>query len=211
MRIVDADEETVGRLVESGIMRQMSSFESCKFFVLEEDGGRIIGACGLGGLFNVPSLQIVDGYQGRGIGKKLLAELIAEAGRRGYSFIAGSRNPENARAIKLHDFFGFCPVFRIRYAPDITRDVIILVLKPRGRLVSAFLRTFNNLAGTAVLALALKTSKPLLVRVMTLQPDELPDPSVSCMLRNFRRLPLRDGAPGRPRPKSPRRAPGSGR
>ena len=188
VRTADTDGEIIGRLRESGLSVQMKSLEHCKFLVVEEDGGRIIGACGVGGLFNVPSLQIADSHQGKGIGKTLLGEMLKEANRRGYSFISGSRNPENARAIRLHDFFGFRPIFRVRYARDTTRDVIILVMRPRGRLVSAFFRLFNNVAGTAVLALVLKAAKPLATRVLTLEPGEFPDPSLSSMIGDFRRL-----------------------
>ena len=188
VRTADVDGAIIGRLRESGLSKQMKSLEHCKFLVVEEDGGEMIGACGVGGLLNVPSLQIADRHQGKGMGKRLLGEMLKEADRRGYSFISGSRNPENAPAIRLHDFFGFRPIFRIRYAPDITRDVIILVMQQRGRLVSAFFRLFNNLAGMAVLALVLKAAKPLATGVLTLEPGEFPDPSVSCMLRNFCRL-----------------------
>lgn len=188
VRTADTDAEIIDRMRESGISKQMGSLESCKFLVLEEDGEEIIGACGVGGLFNVPSLQIADRCQGKGVGKRLLGEMLKEADKRGYSFISGSRNPENGRAIRLHDFFGFRPIFRIRYTPDMTRDVIILVMRPKGRLVSAFFRLFNNLAGMAVLAIVLKVTKPLFTKVLTYPPDEFPDPSISSMLRNFRKL-----------------------
>lgn len=190
MRTTDTSPATIRRLRESGLSKQMTSLESCKFLVIEEDGGQIVGAGGVGGLFNVPSLQIADEYQGKGIGKKLLQETLKEARRRKYSFIAGSRNPENARAIKLHDFFGFRPVFRVHYSDDLTRDVIILVLKPKGRIVSAFLGVFNSLAGTIALSIALKIAKPLFKSVLTYSPEEFPDPSIKSMIKNFRKLPI---------------------
>lgn len=188
MRTTNTDGEIVGKLRESGISRQMKSLESCKFLVVEEADGRIVGACGVGGLLNVPSLQIADGYQGKGIGKKLLGETLDEARRRGYSFISGSRNPENARAIKLHDFFGFYPVFRVHYTDHITRDIIILVLRPRGRFASAFFGMFNSLAGTIVLSLVLKVAKPLFTSVLTYPPEEFPVASVASMIKNFHKL-----------------------
>ena len=189
MRTTDTSPAIIDRLRESGLSKQMTSLESCKFLVIEEDGGRIVGAGGVGGLFNVPSLQIADEYQGKGIGKKLLQETLREARRRKYSFIAGSRDPENTRAIKLHDFFGFHPIFRIHYADGITRDIIILVLKPKGRIVSAFLGVFNSLAGTIALSIALKIAKPLSKSVLTLAPEELPTPSIKSMIKNFCKLP----------------------
>ena len=186
---MDAGPAIIRRLRESGLSKQMTSLESCKFLVVEEDGGKIVGAGGVGGLFNVPSLQIADEYQGKGIGKKLLQETLKEARRRKYSFIAGSRDPENSRAIRLHDFFGFRPIFRLHYADGITRDVIILVLGPKGRLVSAFLGAFNTLAGTIALSVALKVAKPLFKGAFTLSPEEYPDPSIKNMIKNFCKLP----------------------
>lgn len=188
MRTVSANAEVVRRLRESGLSGRMRSLESCRFLVIEEDGGRMVGACGVGGLFNVASLQIAEGCRGRGMGKKILREAVAEAGRRGCSFITGSRDPENAAAIRLHDLFGFRPVFRVRYARGMTRDVIVLVLRPRGRLAAAFLGLFDSLAGTAALAVALKIAKPLFRRALTLQPGDFPDQSVSSMIGGFSKL-----------------------
>jgi len=188
MRIIDINENIIQELKKSGLYEEMQSLGACDFLVIEEQDGKIIGAGGVGGLFNVPSLQIAGGFQGKGLGKILLGATLDEARRRGYSFISGSRNPENHRAIKLHDLYGFYPIFRIHYSPSIVRDVIILILRPKGKIVSRFLGIFNNIIGMSVLALVLKFTKPFFRGVLTLSPEEFPDPSVTYMIKNFEKL-----------------------
>ena len=189
MRVVDTDESIIQGLRRTGLSKEMGSLESCSFLVLEEDNGKIVGAGGVGGLFNVPSLQIDKEYQGKGIGKILLSATLEEAKRRGYSFISGSRNPENVRAIKLHDFHGFQPVFRIHYSQGMVRDIIILVLRPRGKIVAKFLSLFNNLIVTIILACVLRIAKPLFRKVLTYPPEDFPDPDIKHIISNFEKLP----------------------
>lgn len=188
MRIVNTDNKIIEELRKSGLSYEMKSLEACKFLAIEEQEGKIVGAGGVGGIFNVPSLQISNEMQGKGVGKILLGATIEEAKKRGYSFISGSRNPENHRAIKLHDFYGFYPIFRIHYSPDMTRDIIILILRPRGRIVARFFSIFNNLFGTIALALALKIAKRLFKIFLTYPPEEFPDPSVIHIINNFEKL-----------------------
>jgi len=189
MKIVNINKNIIEQLRKSGLSQKMKSLESCDFLVIEEKEGKIVGAGGVGGLFNVPSLQIDDQYQGKGIGKILLGATLEEAKKRGYSFISGSRNPENIMAIKLHDFYGFYPIFRAHYTPNMVRDIIILILKPKGKLAAKFFSLFNNIIGTITLALVLKVTKPLFRRVLTYPPKEFPNVSVICMIKNFEKLP----------------------
>lgn len=191
MRITEVNEEIVRNLRDSGLSQEMGSLEFCDFLVIEEMDGTIIGAGGLGGLFNVPSLQISKEFQGKGIGKILLDATINEAKRRGVSFISGSRNPENVRAIKLHDHFGFHPIFRVHYSPGLTRDIIILVLKPRGKLIEKIFYIFNTLPGSIILSIMLKIVKPLFGSIFTLPPKEFPDPDLCYIMKNFEKLPNR--------------------
>lgn len=189
MRIVNMNENIRQELRKTELYKEMSSLEACDFLILEEEDGKLVGVGGVGGLFNVPSLQIDQGFQGKGIGKILLGATLEEAKRRGYSFISGSRNPENSRAIKLHEHYGFYPIFRIHYSQGIVRDIIILVLRPKGKMVAKFLTIFNNIVGMTILACVLKITKPLFRRVLTLSPDEFPDPNLIYMIKNFEKLP----------------------
>ena len=188
MKIVDVTNDIKSKLQKSGLSKDMISLEHCDFLVIEEREDKIIGAGGLGGFLNVPSLQIDENHRGEKLGKKLLDATIEETKKRGYSFISGSRNPENSVAIKLHDFYGFKRIFRIHYSPGIVRDVIILVLTPKGKIVEKFFSIFNTLMGTIVFSIFIKITKPLFPKLFTLSPDEFPDISILHMIRNFEKL-----------------------
>ena len=140
MKVVNVDKNIIRDLRQSGLSAKMKSLEYCKFLVIEEDKGKIIGAGGIGSFFNIQSLQVLDEYKGKGIGKKLFVELLEEEKRRGYSFSLGSRNPENNPMVKLGDLTGRYVLFRIHYSPGITRDVNIVVLRKRGKIVAKFNR-----------------------------------------------------------------------
>ena len=182
------DQKIIQKLRKSGISSEMESLENCSFLVIEERVGKIIGAGGLGGIFNIPSLQIDKKYQGLGIGKNLLGEVIKEAKKRGYSYISGSRNPENVSAIKLHNYYGFIPLFRANYSPEMVRDVIILVLRPRGKIVKNFFRFFNTLPGMIILSILLKIFKSLFPLMLTYPIEKYPNPNITCMIKNFEKL-----------------------
>ncbi|MBS3168831.1 GNAT family N-acetyltransferase [Candidatus Woesearchaeota archaeon] len=188
MKIVDVNNDIKEKLRLSGLSKKMGSLEKCDFLVIEEIDGKIVGAGGLGGFLNVPSLQIDDSYQGKGIGRILIDALFEETRRRGYSYIAGSRNPENFRAIKLHDIHGFKRVFRVHYSSGIVRDVIILVLGSRGKIIKCFFSIFNTLPGTILLAFFLKLVKPVFGKIFTLPPEEFPDVDIIHMIKNFEKL-----------------------
>jgi L-amino acid N-acyltransferase YncA len=54
------------------------------------------------------SVYVRDGFQGRGIGQKLLAALIAESAARGFrQMIAVIGDSENVGSIRLHEKLGF--------------------------------------------------------------------------------------------------------
>lgn len=187
-KIVDVDNNIIQKLRESGLSKEMKSLEFCKFLAIYEEDNKIIGAGGMGGIFNIPSLQINKEHQGKGIGKILLEDTIKEAKKRGFSYISGSRDPENSMAIKLHDFFGFKKVFRVHYSPGMIRDVIILELCPRGNIIQKLLRIFNTLFGTMVLAILLKIGKSLFPIFLTYPPEEFPDVNIIHMIKNFEKI-----------------------
>ncbi len=188
MTIVEFNENIKQKLRESGLSKKMGSLEFCKFLAIEERDGKIVGAGGIGGLFHVPSLQIDSKFQGQGIGKILFDAMIKEAKKRNYSFLAGSRNPENTRVIKIEDKIGFFSVFRIHYSQEMTRDIVITLLNPKGKIVEKFFRIFNNKIGTIFLSIFLKIIKPIFATLFTLPPEEFPDPSILHIIKNFEKI-----------------------
>ena len=85
MRIVSVDSKIIKELRTSGISQEMRSLESMDWLVLADMNEEIVGAAGVGGLFNVEMGQIRKDYQGKGVGGLLQASVIEEAKKRGYS------------------------------------------------------------------------------------------------------------------------------
>jgi len=188
MRIVDIDAKIIRDLRQSGLSAKMKSFEFCKFLVIEEDKEKIIGAAGIGGFFNIQSLQVLDEYQGKGIGKKLFVKLLEEEKIRSFSYSLGSRNPQNTPMVKLGDLTNRYVLFRIHYAQGITRDVNIVVLRKRGKIVAKFLSGFNNLLGMIILAFTLKIIRRLFGTFSSYSREEFPEPNIKYMISNFEKI-----------------------
>ncbi len=77
----------INDFAERGLMLPRSRntlYESLREFTVIEDDGRLIGAGALhviwDNLAEVRALAIRDGYRGQGLGKRLIAELLKEAG-----------------------------------------------------------------------------------------------------------------------------------
>jgi len=186
LKIVDVDENIIQKLRSSRLSNKMKSLEYCKFLVIEEQEGQIIGASGIGGLLNVHSIQLAENVQGKGLGKTLFEKNIEEAKKRGLSYILVSRDPKNGKIIKLHSLLGFKPLFRIHYSEDRTSEALILVLKSKGEIVAKSLKFFNNIFGMSLLAIILKVSKSsLFKKFLTYSPEEFPDPSIKKYYNTF--------------------------
>lgn len=188
MKILDIDENNIKEL-RARLSGRLKDFLRCKFLVIEEEDGKIIGASGIGGFFNVHGIELLENARGKGLGKALFSKNIEEAKRRGYSFILASRNPTNKVIVKLHDFFGFRRIFRIHYTQDMVREVIILVLRPRGKIVEKILRIFNTVTGTAILSIGLKISKSFLfAKLLAYDPNRFPNPEIKSIIKNFEKI-----------------------
>lgn len=189
MRIVDVDDKIKKSLAESRITEEMGSLQNCDFLAIVENDGRIVGASGIGGIFQVLSLQIDPDYFNKGLGPKLLEMVIEEAEKRKYSYISASRNPENVNAVRLHDFFRLRRVFQIQYRPKFIRDVIILEFNNKGKIMRKFLSCFNNIIGMSILVISLKIFRKLLFKsVLTYPPEEFPEPKIIFSIKNFKKI-----------------------
>jgi L-amino acid N-acyltransferase len=60
------------------------------------------------------SIYVASGFRGRGLGKRLLKEIIAVAQEQGFHVLIGGIDSENAVSIQLHQAFGFQHAGRIR-------------------------------------------------------------------------------------------------
>jgi len=188
MRIVDMDSEIIKELRRSGISKEMRSLESSDWVVLAEVDEKIVGVSGVGGLFNLTSIQVLKKIKGIGLGGLIQREMINESKKRGYSFITGMIDPENKQSVSLHNGFGFKTVFRIHYSPEITQDVIIFTFNRRGKIVKSFLGIFNNILGMSVLACLLKIFKIFFPLMINYNEKIIPNANLTYILKNFEKI-----------------------
>jgi len=185
MRVVDVDSEIIKRLRKDGLSTKMKSLEFCKFLVIEENNGEIIGASGIGGMINNHSIIIDENKQGKGLGLRLFKENIKEAKHRGYNFITSSRNPKNINMKKLHEACNFRPLLRINYSHTHGSEAMILIFNKRGKIFYKLARLFNTKSGMVFLAIILKIIKPFFGRILTLPTENYPTPSIKYIMSNF--------------------------
>ncbi|MFJ6214399.1 ribosomal protein S18-alanine N-acetyltransferase [Streptomyces sp. NPDC092296] len=83
------------------------------YTVAEDAGGRIAGYAGLmavAGEGDVQTIAVAHEHWGTGLGSRLLADLVREAGRRGCADLLLEVRVDNLRAQRLYERFGFEPV-----------------------------------------------------------------------------------------------------
>lgn len=101
-------------------------------YLVAELAGRIVGYAGMMcilPLADVQTIAVLPECEGRGIGRALLSELLAEAGRRGAADVLLEVRADNPRAQQLYLRFGFEQIHtRPRYYRDGT-DALIMRLR----------------------------------------------------------------------------------
>ena len=73
------DSEIIKELRRSGISKEMRSLESSDWVVLAEVDEKIVGVSGVGGLFNLTSIQVLKKIKGIGLGGLIQREMINES------------------------------------------------------------------------------------------------------------------------------------
>ena len=100
---------------------ELSQPETRRYLVAETSGG-IVGYAGLmciEPIADVQTIAVVPHYEGRGIGSRLLTQLIDEARRRGAADVLLEVRADNPRAQQLYVRFGFEQIhIRPRYYRD---------------------------------------------------------------------------------------------
>ena len=100
-----------------------------RYYVVEVDG-RVVGYAGLWLIMNeahITNIAIHPKYRGKGMGKKLVGELIEEILKINIYRITLEVRPSNAAALALYKKFGFVPCgIRPEYYRDNNEDAIIM-------------------------------------------------------------------------------------
>ena len=109
---------------------ELSQQPASRYYFVAEDAGVIVGYAGLlaaGDQADVLTIAVASARWGRGIGSLLLAELLAEAARRGCAEIFLEVRADNLRAQRLYRWWGFADVGVRRgyYQPSGT-DAIVM-------------------------------------------------------------------------------------
>ena len=188
MHIQEMNSNFKEKLRKSGLSKEMKSLESCNFFTIEEEGNLVIGAAGLGGLFHVSGIQILEKWRGQGLGVELQSGLINEAKKRNYSFLMVFVDPRNTASEKLHNSLGYETVFKINYSNDIIQNVKILVFKKRAIIIKKILKLFNSKSGMLILGILLKFSRKIFPRIINYNEEEIPEPSIINMINKFEKI-----------------------
>jgi len=189
LKIVDVNFEIKKKLIESKLLDEMSNLEFCDFLIIMEKNNEIIAASGIGGKLHVHTLIVKKEFRKKGIGKELLSATIDEVKNRKYSFITGSRNPENRGIVEVDNFFEFFPIFQVRYKKDFTREIIFLSLNKKGQFIRKSLSFFNSRLGTAILTISIKIlKKTLFKKILTYSPEEFPEPDIIFSIKKFNKI-----------------------
>ena len=98
------------------------------YFVVESAGE----LCGYAGLSisgidaDIQTIAIADSFQGKGIGRKLLNQLVARSRELGVTYIFLEVRSDNTSALSMYSSFGFAEISkRAKYYPDGTDAVIL--------------------------------------------------------------------------------------
>ncbi|MDR7233338.1 ribosomal protein S18-alanine N-acetyltransferase [Agrococcus sp. BE272] len=117
---------------ERGTMQQEIASDWGRYVIAvdEDDDGRTVGYAGLravGVEGDVQTIAVAAGARGRGIGRALLAELLAEAGRRGVRELFLEVRADNPVARGLYESVGFREIgVRPRYYQPEDVDAVVM-------------------------------------------------------------------------------------
>lgn len=190
MTIVDITDELKKEL-------QLSDFstlflENClnaKFLSIAKNNNKIIAACFVGGILNSNGIEILDEYQGKGLGKKLLEEIISECKKRNISFLMGVFKPTNTISIKIHTKIGYIPLFTIFYNSNEGKEVItILPFNFKGKFLAKLLQIFNTRIVNLAFILLFHFSKPLMKKLIAFDSTKMPYLDFGYALTHFEKV-----------------------
>jgi GNAT superfamily N-acetyltransferase len=190
MVIVNVDKKIKSELKSSTFSSLfLNNCLNSKFLAIEKHEQKIIGACFVGGLLNSNGIEILDEFQGKGLGKTLLKEIIIECNKRNISFLTGVFKPTNLISIKTHLKIGYVPVFTFFYNKFEGKEiVVILPFTKKGTALAKFLKIFNTKIGNFFFALFINLSKPLLKSMIAFSDDEMPKMDLKYSIKSFEKV-----------------------
>lgn len=160
-----------------------------KFLSIEKNHSEIVGACFVGGLLNSNGIEINEKYRGKGIGKKLVDEILNECKIRKISFLIGVFKPTNIISIKTHINIGYKPVFTIFYNQDEGQEIVVInPLNKKGKLFFNLIKVFNTRVGNGIFSLLWIIMRPFLKSLIAFPGDKIPKIDFINSIKEFEKV-----------------------
>ena len=160
-----------------------------KFLAVEKSNSEIIAACCVGGILNSNGIEINEEFRGKGLGKKLVNEIMNECESRKISMLTGVFKPTNLISIKTHIKVGYRPVFTIFYNHDEGREIIVInPLNSKGKLFFNLVKLFDTQIGNAIFSLLWVLMRPFLKNLIAFSGNKIPKIDFLNSLRNFEKV-----------------------
>jgi len=186
--IVDVNDDIKKIITDSNFSSEF--IDNClnsKFLAIMKNDSKVIGCAFVGGFLNSYGIEILEGFRGQGISKKLLNEVIHECKKRKISMLTGVFKPSNLISIKLHTKVGFIPVFSIYYNKIEKREIIVILpINHKASMFLSFSRFFNNRFGNFVFILLFKILNPILKNMIAFSGDKIPKIDFILSIKNFK-------------------------
>tara|TARA_B100000029_G_C17408251_1_gene899737 strand:- start:227 stop:805 length:579 start_codon:yes stop_codon:yes gene_type:complete len=192
LRAVELDSSVISKLNEMHMENHfLNTFINSDFLVIEEKDEKIVGVCGVGGLFHIGGIFVLEEYRGSGLGSKLNQFRDNELKNRGYSFFIGTTyttNPHAKNISHLLDNRKARPIFSFVLQENFITTLFIQEFNTRGKIIGNLLSFFNTKFGTLCLAIVLKTSQKFWNRIFLADSKNYKGIDIGYSLKNFKKL-----------------------
>ena len=160
-----------------------------KFLAIEKDNSEIIGVCFIGSLLNSNGIEINEKYRGKGIGKKLVNEILNECNKRKISFLTDVFKPTNIISIKTHLKIGYKPVFTIFYNENEGQEIVVInPFNKKGWLFYNLIKIFNTRIGNAAFSLLWIILRPFLKNLIAFPGNKIPKIDFINSIKKFEKV-----------------------
>ncbi len=169
----------------------LNTFINSDFLIIEEKDEKIVGVCGVGGLFHIGGIFVLEEYRGSGLGSKLNQFRDNELKNRGYSFFIGTTyttNPHARNISHLLDDRKARSIFSFVLEENFITTLFIQEFNTRGKIIGNLLSFFNTKFGTLCLAIILKSSQKFWNRIFLADSKNYKGIDIGYSLKHFKKL-----------------------
>tara|TARA_B100001750_G_C15452651_1_gene569801 strand:- start:17 stop:595 length:579 start_codon:yes stop_codon:yes gene_type:complete len=192
LRAVELDSNVISKLKEMQMENHfLNTFINSDFLIIEEKDEKIVGVCGVGGLFHIGGIFVLEEYRGSGLGSKLNQFRDNELKNRGYSFFIGTTyttNPHARNISHLLDDRKARSIFSFVLEENFITTLFIQEFNTRGKIIGNLLSFFNTKFGTLCLAIILKSSQKFWNRIFLADSKNYKGIDIGYSLKHFKKL-----------------------